>query len=64
MPAKPVIVQRTPCVVEVSPALSIDVSAIDQKRNRFTMDPILGRSSRRWTFILEEKKRVAFCGCK
>jgi hypothetical protein len=55
MPAKPVIAQRTPCIVEVGQALSIGVNAVDRKRNRFEMDPLRGRSSRRWRFTLKRR---------
>jgi hypothetical protein len=47
MPDKPVIAQRTPCIVEVAPGTVFGVNAVDRKRSRFAMDPIRGRSSRR-----------------
>ena len=55
MPDKPVIAQRAPCIVEVGLALSIGANAVDRKCSRFAMDPIRGRSSRRWRFTLKRR---------
>ena len=55
MPDKPVIAQRTPCIVEVGPGTVFGVNAVDRERNRFAMGPMRGGSSRRWK--LTSKRR-------
>jgi CDGSH-type Zn-finger protein len=64
MPYKPVIVQRTPCIIEVVPG-SVYWGQCGQSKTQ----PFCDRSHTETEFSpmethFEEKKRVAFCGCK
>lgn len=55
MPDKPVIAQRTPCIVEVGPGTVYWCQCVDRKPSRFVMGSMRGRSFRRWR--LTSKRR-------
>src|SRR5580765_5163778 len=63
---KPLIAQRTPCIVEWARDCLFGVNAVDRKCSRFAMDPLRGRISRRWRFTLKRRNAgvLVFYGCK